>query len=274
MSATLSRTLSAADSAALAAGGIERDDPFVLARFGDGDLYCMNADTEDEMADMLQATLGDRRGRPPLALADGEEWSPELRDALRDAWAAITAGEHTLLLGDPTTSDFGREMWPYWRQLDDGIERRYIPVHHEMFWLRAGQQPELLRFCRSVRASVQRKLLVGRAELAPAASMIAADFVEVDPFASLRDVDTVIRRGRAYDIVLFCAGRGGKAMIRGLLSASRTLVDVGALFDPLYIGKSRPRTGAASDRDARAFFSELAGRRVTVSRSRPGRAFA
>lgn len=260
-------------SADIAAGGVERDDPFVLARFGDGDLYCMKADTEEEAAAMLQATLGHRPGRPPLALADGELWSPKLRDMLRDAWTQITSGDHTLLLGNPRTSDFGRELYPYWDSLAGAIDRHYIPVHHEMFWLRHGPQPGLARFCLAVRRSQQRKLLVGRKELRSAAVLIHSDFVDVDPFESVNDAARVVEAAADYDLVLFCAGRGGKPMIAALLDRPRTLIDVGSLFDPILIANSRPRPGAPSDRDAELFFTSIIGSPVTVSPDRPGRAY-
>ena len=273
MSATLDHTLSLGDSAALAAGGVEREDPFVLARFGDGDLYSMKADSDADLAEMLQATLGDRPGRPPLALSCGELITADLRTVLREAWTAITTGDHTLMLGDPTTSDFGRELWPYWHQIAGQIERPYIPVHHETFWLRGEPQPELVRFCRAVKGSRLRKLLVARPEAAPAARMLHADFHPVPATEALTEARAVIRRGRGYDIVLIAAGRAGKTVIAGLLDPKRTLIDIGALFDPLYIGNTRPRAGVASDADAEAFFSEVAGEHVSVSPERPGRPY-
>lgn len=266
--------MNAAESCALVAHLLESDYAFTLARFGDGDLYCMKADTADEAAAMLQATLGDRPGRPSLALADGEVWSEDLRDALRDAWEAITGlGQHELLLGDPKTSGFGVELYPYWDDLTFNIFRPFGLVHHEMFWLHADPQPELLRFCRALRDSKKRKLLIGRPELAPAAALVEAEFIAVDPFDSLRDVFRVVQVADKYPVVLVCAGRGGKAMIHGLLDRRRTIIDLGSLFDPLYIANSRPRAGMPTDAQAEAFFSDLAGQPVRVSPNRPGRAY-
>lgn len=266
-------TLTAEESCVIAAGGIERADPFTLVRFGDGDLYCMKAQSEKHAARMLRDTLGDRPGRPPLALADGELWTPELRDTLRETWEAVKAFDGSLLLGDPKTSPFGTELYPYWDELLAGLERSYVPVHHEMFWLSDQPQPELLRFCRAVKYSAERKLLVGRKELEPAAAMLEADFQEVHPFRSLIDRSTVVGRGDDYPLVLLCAGRGGKAMTRGLLDKRRTIVDLGSLFDPLYIANSRPRVGAPSDEQAERFFTALANQLVTVDPGRPGRAY-
>lgn len=265
--------MNAEQCCALAAGGIERQDHFTLARFGDGDLYCMKATTANEAAQLLQATLGDRPGRPPLALADGEQWSLELRDSLWKAWLAITSGDHKLLLGDPRTSGFGTELYPFWDTIRAGIQRRFIPVHHEMFWLTDQDQPELLRFCRAVKYSALDKLLVGRAELEPAADLIDAEFYEIEPFDSLTDAPWVVKAADPYPLVLLCAGRGGKAMIHGLLDPYRTIIDLGSLFDPLYIANSRPRVGAPSDEKAERFFSDLANRSVHVSPRRPGRAY-
>ncbi len=273
--AKVAPTLDADESAALAAGGIERGDPFVLVRFGDGDLYTMNAADDKELADMLQATLGDRPGRPPLALSCGEMMSMEVRDALRTAWAAITdpAGEHKLLLGDPRTSPFGPELYPYWEHLTSHIERSYIPIHHETFWLSDRPQHDLLRFCQAVRYSAERKVLIGRAELAPAAALVEADFIQVQPHNSLQDALVAVCCASDYSVVLVAAGRGGKAIIHGLLDPHRTVVDIGSLFDPIYVGNTRPRGGAASDAQAEAFFSELADEPVTVAANRPGRAY-
>lgn len=267
-------TLGWDESAHLAAGGIEREDPFVLSRFGDGDLYCMKADTEEEAAAMLTATLGERPGRPPAALADGEVWTPAMRDSLRNAWAVLTAdSDTTLMLGDPRTSDFGRELWPYWDSLASNIIRPFIPIHHEMFWLRAEPQPGLLRLCQALRATGAAKVLVGRAELAPAADIIDADFVEVSPFTSLEDAPDVAALVD-HDIVIVCAGRGGKEILVRTLAPDRTIIDAGALFDPLYIGNTRPRRGAASDEDVEAFFTAVADEPITVASNRPGRAYA
>lgn len=263
------------ESADLAAGGIERGDPFVLSRFGDGDLYCMKADTEEDAARMLTATLGHRPGRPPAALADGEVWTPAMRDSLRNAWTILTTTDaaRTLMLGDPRTSDFGRELYPYWVALAAAVTRTFIPVHHEMFWLRAEPQPGLLRFCRALRESQAAKVVVGRAELAPAAEIVAADFVEVSPFTSLDDAPRVVRECEPYEVVVLCAGRGGKEITVGLLNTYRTIVDVGALFDPLYIGNTRPRPGGATDEDAEEFFSRVADSPVAVAAHRPGRKY-
>jgi len=270
-------TLDCAESAAHATHLIVTREPFVLSRFGDGDLYCMKADTEAEAAEMLAATLGPRNGRPPLALADGEQWSEALAYSLREAWDAITNYDGPLLLGDPTTSGFGPELYPYWQTLAARITRPYTAVHHEMFWLRDEPQPELLGLLRAIRDSPYHKALVGRSELEAAAKMIGADFLEVDPFDSLQDalrISWLARQHlRGYDMVLLCAGRGGKEMTRLMLGRVPWIIDVGSLFDPLFIGPSRPRAGAASDEDAEAFFSALMGEPVRVAVGRPGRAY-
>ncbi len=266
-------TFDAEASCALAAGAVERQDPFVLSRFGDGDLYVMKADTAEECAAMLQATLGDRPGRPPLANSDAEEWTPDLRDSLRETWDAVTTGKHQLMFGNPRTSGFGLELYPYWDRISAAIQRDYISVHHEMFWLTNQPQPELTRFCKALRNDSRVKVLVGRAETAPAAEMMECDFLEVQPHKSFEDAGWVTDRVAFYDVVVLCAGRGAKEMLRLLLDTERTIIDAGALFDPLFIENSRPRPGQATDADAEALFSEVMGRPVSVAQDRPGRPY-
>lgn len=266
--------LNAEMSADRAAAAVERHDPFVLVRYGDGDLYFMKADTADQLAGWLQAALGDRPGRPPLALAGGEQWSPALRDALRESFAHITGGEHTLLLGDPRSNMFGRELIPYWKDLTATITRSYTAVSVDMFWLTHRRQTGLHRLLRAITERSSAKVLIGREELRPAAGLIGARLITVNPYDAFADSERAARAASDSDLVLVCAGRGGKPIIANLLDSARTIIDAGALFDPLLIGNTRPRPGVTlTERHIERFFTDATGQTAKIAANRPGRLY-
>ncbi len=260
------------ESAALLADKVERREEFALARYGDGDLYFMRGETLEEVEEALYACLGDRPGRPAGALSGGDLWSPKLRELLLQAWHRFVAYDK-MIFSDARTIlvDWGDELLPYWEELTSDLDLSY--VHHYALWLEREPRPELLRFCHAVRSHPGRTLIVGRHELKRAANMILSDFHVVDPYEADLDAAGVIRfvRDYEYDLVLFCAGRGAKLMIAGLLGEGRMLIDAGSLFDPLCLGNTRPRPGDPSDADTEEFFSAVAGYEVRVSDNRPGR---
>lgn len=208
----------------LLVGRLEASEAFVHVRFGDGDVFFAT-------------------GTGPTLTADGEEWSPELRDQLRAAWRALapTAG---LLLGDVESYLVSDGCEAQWRELlAEATEIRGEPpelVHIEA--LRAGLG-YALPFYQAVAADDRRKVFVGPERLASVATMLRSDFVPVPLHvahtAAPRLVDEVA--AGMYEVALFAAGRGGKIMQAALALRDPflTQVDVGSGLDLLFGGVRR-----------------------------------
>jgi hypothetical protein len=199
-------------------------DPFVHVRFGDGDVFFAT-------------------GTGPKLTADGEEWSPELMERLRQAWVEIVSVEQPLLLGDVESYEVSdgcerqwRGMLAVARDLRDDLPEL---VHIEA--LRVGRG-HALDFYMTVAACKCPKVLVGPEYLAAAAAMLDADFYEVPLRVSHEVAEEVVSDVvHRYGLALFAAGRGGKIMQARLAVDDPDLVqvDVGSGLDILFGGVTR-----------------------------------
>lgn len=228
------------ETVALLVAMLHAGDPFVHVRFGDGDVFFAT-------------------GTGPRLTADGEEWTPELGSRLMWAWRTLAEAPVQLLVGDVESYE-----------VSDGCEAEWLEMREQGEWLRgrAGNGPiefvhiEALRAGRghalplyqALAADRRRKALVAPETLAGAARMLGADHVPVPLHVAHEAVEDAVEAVTAggYDIVLVCAGRGGKIAQAHLADRLPWLVqiDVGSGLDLLFDGGVRRGTDLRVDRDA------------------------
>ncbi len=219
---------------------LERNLPFFYLRYGDGALECMAGRTG--------------------GTCDGEQYSPELGKAVKDAWQ-LALKLPNLYLGDWRTAYFDHHYTGLYPEQYSALlaesNRELNLLHFEALHLRAS--PMLLDFYRAIKASSKRKLYMGPAANMGAADMLGADHL-LTPMRGLNiDAHTTALIGSHAEIVMFGAGMAG--MVAAIRCADKfpdhTYIHIGAALDPLFRGPSRSRHMTTAQ--ARALFLGLLG---------------
>ncbi len=217
---------------------LERNLPFFYLRYGDGALECMHGCTG--------------------GTCDGEQYSPELGNAIRNAWQ-LALKNPNLYLGDWRTAYFDYHYTGLYPEQYSALlaesDHELNLLHFEALYMR--ESPALLDFYRAIKNDSRRKLYMGPAGNIGAATMLNAAHL-VTPMGNLSiEALTTMLCGSHADIVLFGAGLAG--MVAAIQCAfkfpDRTYIHVGAALDPLFRGPSRSRHIPRSQ--ARALFLGL-----------------
>jgi hypothetical protein len=215
--------------------------PFVHVRFGDGDVFFAT-------------------GTGPKLTADGEEWTPELGDRLRQGWRTL-ARVPNLIVGDVDSYAVSDGCEPQWRELLAEAEairgERLERVHIEA--LRCGFG-HALPFYEALAHDTRAKVYVCSNDLRGAAEMLGAFPVIVPLKIAWKCADAVVDLIGEHDfeIVIFSAGRGGKLM-QAALATDRpelTQIDIGSGLDLVFGGVRR---GTDAGVDVKAIRREYQG---------------
>lgn len=233
-------TLDADASAALLTGKLQRLEPFFYIRYGDGALECISG-------------RGSRT-------CDGEEYSPELGAELLTCWNSLLASP-TVCVGDWLSASFDRTCTANRYEAEyAALVGTFTPqwLHFEAL-LFMRESDALMDFYAAIANDPRRKLLVGPAELAPAARMLGASFFGIPMCANLFDqrawmLDELLRHD--WDVLLYGAGMAGNipAVRCWEQYPGRTYVNLGSALDPL--GRGRTRRQQLSSARVRSMFHE------------------
>lgn len=218
--------LSADASAAALAAKVIAQEPFLHVRYGDGALECMAG----------------RAGRT----RDLEEYSPELRAALAESWAAI-GGDRRVYVGDWQSASFDEqsEHARYAEQYAALAEaaRGVNWIHFEALLL-MRESRKLVDFYAAVRRDPRRKLFMGPAWNAGAATLLRASYL-VTPMRPdlLRYFEAVPGKlwDCQFDVLLYGSGMAGQvqAIECWKRHPERTYINLGSAMDPLFRGMTR-----------------------------------
>jgi hypothetical protein len=226
--------VSEADTVDLLVGLLEKREPFLHVRFGDGDV-------------MFATGVGSK------ITGDGEEWSPGLQNAMILAWFALVRAKTTLLVGDIETYD-----------VSDGIEAEWRILRQAGEWLRGepitAVHIEALRCSRpyaglvyeAIRNDPRRKIYAAPYRLKPAADWLGAEHVPVPLRVAHEDAHLVVSQVvvQKPDVLLVSAGRGGK-LIQSFVGEALphiTQIDIGSGLDMLIPDGVRRGTDGRVDR--------------------------
>jgi len=204
---------------------------FCHVRYGDGDVFFAT-------------------GTGPTITGDGEEWSFELSQKLKDAWFNLECPEY-LALGDLRTYAVSDGCEAEWDQMLEDLTAVRHPkpielVHMEALRVGFGfARP----FYEAVRDDPRRKVYVAPPPLGfEMAPRLNAEWLGVPLRVAwmpetVNNVLSIIEREKP-EIVLFSAGRGGKIMQGKLacLMPEITQIDVGSGLDLLVEGGVRRGT--------------------------------
>lgn len=208
-----------ADTVDLIVGLLERREPFVHVRFGDGDV-------------MFATGTGSK------ITGDGEEWSPEFQQAMIGSWFALVGAKVNLFVGDVETydvSDGVEEEWRVLRQAGGWVRGEPIQLVH-IEALRCSRRYAPLVYS-AIRKDKRRKLYVAPDRLKPVADWLGADHLPVPLKTAHEDAALVMSQllVKQPEVLLFSAGRGGK-MIQAYVANALpmiTQIDIGSGLDLL-----------------------------------------
>jgi SAM-dependent methyltransferase len=236
-------TLDPDESVAMLTEQLNRKQPFVFFKYGDGALECMYR-------------LGECS-----RTCDGERYTAELAQELRWAWGELLRTPFAFV-GDWLSASFGPDSPELYvdeyADLVDGASPTW--VHFECVLLMRLAQP-LLEFYRALAMDSRKKLLIGRPEMAGAAKMLRAGFLPIPMCSDLRPhlakLEHRIGRGD-FEILIYGAGMAGNVLAARLHQRypNRTYISLGSALDPLFVGK-KTRLVQVSPAAAREYFKEL-----------------
>lgn len=211
------------ESAAELTRMIREKEPFFFVRYGDGALECIH--------------------RKKSQTCDGEVYSIELGEALLSCWNSLLSSDRACV-GDWLSASFnpGDNRYEDWyRELVGTFAPRWFHFESLLFM---RESEELVDFYRAVRKDERKKVLVGPAQIRPAAVALGAQFINVPMTSNLyqhRNVILDLLRWTKFDVVLYGAGMAGSVpMIRCWEEfPDRTYVNIGSALDPLFRGRTR-----------------------------------
>lgn len=197
---------------------LSRKEPFQLTRWGDGEWLAL-------------------LGRTP-----GPEWGvdehrvdlPGLPEALRESAQKLTG--YCTTMGPKNKIIVNRKLWP---EITEWCTENIPDIEWYHFdgltqAVRAGEIWRLLEALRTVKLAV-----VGPEHLKPIVPRLNADeFVTVPSKNAFMDYERIASQVRELDVdvVTFSAGMTSEVLIPNLWDGTKTLMDVGALWDP-FCGK-------------------------------------
>jgi SAM-dependent methyltransferase len=241
------------ESAAFLTGKLQRQEPFLFVRYGDGALECINA-------------LGIGH------TADGEKYSAELAYEMLEAWNkfasghrhpfGMEAGAANVFVGDWLSASFGANRATEYRaeyaKLIGDVRLNFL--HFEALLL-TRESRDLLGFYRAVKADTRRKVYLGPQAHAPAARMLGCEHVVTPMRDLLASVDSIYEKLAhdpfGFDVLLWGAGMAGTIPVVRLWEKfpQRTFINLGSAMDPLTRGYTR--SGQLTKAQATKFFGEL-----------------
>lgn len=226
-------TPSAEETCTILAAKLQKREPFIFTKFGDGDVQFM---------------YNLRDGRT----ADGEVNCPALSAGLWLAWMTLASQPTSYVADFKTYSDFGpRDEQKHFAEWEEMVALAGVNpwpgplptlVHMEAL-LSNRLSPELRHFYEVLRSDPIEKVLVAPARLSGACRMLRCSLYEI-PLATAWEVaeEAVERLDRSTaEVLIFCAGRASKLIMAGLMKRKpgRTMIDLGSGLDPLFCGQTR-----------------------------------
>lgn len=223
-----------ADTVDLIVGLLEKQEPFVHVRFGDGDV-------------MFATGVGSK------ITGDGEEWSHELQQKMISAWFMLARAKVNLLVGDVESYD-----------VSDGIEAEWRVLLQAGNWMRGADietvHIEALRCSRpyaplaynAIRKDKRHKVYVAPERLAPVADWLGADILPVPLHVAHEQASLLMSQLLMVqpEVLLLSAGRGGKLIQSYVAMAMPTVtqIDIGSGLDLLIPDGVRRGTDAKVNR--------------------------
>ena len=202
----------------LLAEKIERDEPVVFVKLGDGETSCV-------------------RGEPG-ANCDGDPYAPALAAGLADAVRHLAASPGVYFGAWHSSGTTA-----VWEHLTRTSNMRWLHYHSAMPDAEALRASHLLRFLTAIRDSKRTKILVGNALLAKAVPLLRLAAHIVVPqggwFAAHYDrIFAAVTKGAAAStergvLVLTCCGLGAKVLIGDLHRQfpQGVFIDIGSGLD-------------------------------------------
>ena len=179
------------------------------------------------------------------ANCDGQEYSPKLQEALKNAYkkmgkAIITRWKLGM---EKEISEFENEL---------GIK---CEADHDLLLNRVGELNEdHFNFWKAIKDSKRRKIFIGPERLKGVVDFLNIDkFIEV-PLKNAFDFDFKLETEKD-DIILFSAGMASKVWIGDIIRDDITIIDCGSAFDPLFVGNTR--TNQVSIGELKKFYQPL-----------------
>ncbi len=219
---------------------LEKQQPFMYLRYGDGALECING-------------LG--RGRT----CDGEVYSPELAAGMQQAWDACV-GKPNVYVGDWLSASFGTNRSTEYRAEYAALigDKKPNFLHFEALLL-TRQSEALLNFYKAVAADKRRKLYIGPHEHGPAADILGCQHYITSMGGLLPRVDDIERSLGCinFDVLFWAAGMAGTIPVVKTWQRfpDRTYINLGSAMDPLTRGKTR--SGQLTQVQAARFLHDL-----------------
>ena len=226
MSVKQRTTRDADESAQFLTEKIRNKLPFLFIRYGDGALECIN-------------------GLGKLRTCDGELYTDKLGADLQWAWDLVI-GQPRVYIGDWYSAEFGNDRSTvYAEQYERLIGGREAEVWLDFAALLLHRRSEALAyFYRAVRDDDRAKVLMGPAEMAPAARMLNATHVPtvMSPYLhehTERMVGTLSNLD--FSVLLYGAGMAGNVAAVRMWQKfrNRTYINIGSALDPLFRGRTR-----------------------------------
>lgn len=175
---------------------LKNNEKFSLARYGDGELYCM---------------WGRKGGN-----SNGCRYSPELRQALLKSMEPKEGFIHGLQRVLPRDEERIVKEYPHIEWYDTEI------------FSEAVAEGRLYPFIEQLKK--MSVVMIGNQTIKPIAEMLKAEFVEV-PRCNAFDFDIVIPKHK-NTVYLFSCGMAANAFVYNLHNADNWYLDVGHIWDP------------------------------------------
>jgi SAM-dependent methyltransferase len=224
-------TLDEEQSAAVLAGKIDRREPFLFLRYGDGALECL-------------------KGGGAGHTCDGEPYSNNLGVALWNAWRYAAAGDN-VFAGDWLSASFEGEHDPSRYPLDWEALTEYAPkfewLHFEtLLWMTTRRGTKALaEFYASVERASVEKVLLAPAAMAPAAARLRCRHIATPMSGMFESVGKITEQLLAtpFDLLLWGCGMAGTLPVVECWRRhpERQYVNIGSSLDPLHRGRTRSR---------------------------------
>lgn len=225
---------------------LDTDTPFVFAKFGDGELGCMNGAKgcncdrhpySEDLSDKLKTSLFGLTSRPNTYIADWNETGGGLFATIRnrhinhEKFNPDNLVEYNSLLSNP--ANFNDELRELYRSIRKCSERKKIIM------------------------IVPARLNGVRDYIAPNAELINVPLVNA---FSIYDkiLSEVLNKVEEDSIVITSCGMMAKSLIWKIVEShpSVTCLDFGSAFDPVMI-PNKTRLGQADHNTAKAFFKSI-----------------